>query len=74
MGWPTSGSGDESEQEAFVKRLPGLLNGVNVTIVAWALLHDVSIGEFDANLNTAGLLTNKGKKKKAYEAFRNINR
>ncbi len=73
-GWPTSGNGDEIEQKTFVQRLPELLKDVNVNIVAWALLHDVSLGEFDANLNTVGLLTNKGKKKKAYEAFRNLNR
>jgi hypothetical protein len=71
-GWPTSGSGNESEQEAFVKRLPGLLKDVNVAVLAWALLHDVNLGEFDANLNTVGLLTNKGSKKQAYEAFRNL--
>lgn len=73
-GWPTAGSGSEDEQEAFVKRLPELFRDVNVTIVAWALLHDVGLAEFDANLNTVGLLANKGEKKKAYEAFRTIGR
>jgi hypothetical protein len=74
VGWPTSMSGDEDEQEAFVRRLPELLRDVNVGIVAWALLHDVHLGEFDANLNTVGLLTSDGRKKKAYEAFRAIGR
>lgn len=72
VGWPTAGTGDENEQMAFVKRLPHLLEGVHTSIVAWALLHDVGLGEFDANLNTVGLLTKDGRKKKAYEAFRRL--
>lgn len=74
VGWPTSMSGDEDEQAEFVRRLPELLRDVNVDIVAWALLHDVNLGEFDANLNTVGLLTSGGRRKKAYEAFRAIGR
>lgn len=69
-GWPTTGSGSEEEQRAYINRLPELLAGVNVDIVAWALLHDVNLKEFDANLNTTGLLTPWGSKKKAFNAFR----
>lgn len=74
VGWPTSGTGTEDEQNAFIKRLPFLLKDVNVPIVAWALLHDVKVGAFDANLNTVGLLTTEGKRKKAYNSFRELNR
>jgi hypothetical protein len=70
VGWPTLGSGTEHEQEGFIRRLPELLSRVNVTVIAWALLHDVDLAEFDANLNTVGLVTNKGGRKPGYEAFK----
>jgi hypothetical protein len=70
VGWPTSGSGNEREQQAFIRRLPELLNRVNVSVVAWALLHDVGLAEFDANLNTVGLVTNNGQRKIGYEEFK----
>ena len=70
VGWPTSGSGNEHEQQAFIRRLPELLNRVNVSVIAWALLHDVGLAEFDANLNTVGLVTNSGQRKMGYEAFK----
>jgi len=72
VGWPTSGSGTEKEQEAFIRRLPELLDRVNVTVIAWALLHDVDLPEFDANLNTVGLVTNEGRRKAGYEAFKTL--
>jgi hypothetical protein len=70
VGWFTSGSGDEHEQQAFIRRLPELLNRVNVSVIAWALLHDVGLAEFDADLNTVGLVTSNGQKKIGYEAFK----
>ena len=70
VGWPTSGTGSEPEQEAFLRRLPELLKPVNVSVLAWALLHDVGLTEFDANLNTVGLFTKDGHKKPGVEAFK----
>jgi hypothetical protein len=72
VGWPTSGSGTEQEQEAFIRRLPELLSRLNVTVIAWALLHDVDLADFDANLNTVGLVTNEGRRKAGYEAFKTL--
>ena len=69
IGWPTSGSGNEQEQYDFIRRLPRLFSQVNPSIVAWALLHDVQLTAFDANLNTVGLVTRYGRKKKAYRTF-----
>ena len=59
-------SGSEVEQQQFIRSLPQLLNPLNVSVLAWALLHDVSLGEFDANLNTVGVLTREGRKKAAF--------
>jgi len=73
-GWPTSGTGNEAEQKDYIKRLPKLLETVNASIVAWALLHDVNLDAFDENLNTVGLLTNNGRKKSAFDAFKLLNR
>jgi hypothetical protein len=73
-GWPTSGTGNEVEQNDYIKRLPKLLEAVNTSIVAWALLHDVNLDAFDANLNTVGILTNEGRKKLAFDAFKSLNR
>lgn len=70
IGWPTSGSGTESEQAAFIRRIPELFRGMRVEVIAWALLHDVNLAEFDANLNTTGLLRGNGKPKKGLAAFR----
>jgi hypothetical protein len=69
VGWPTAGTGSEGEQAAFIQRLPGLLQEINVSIVAWALLHDVGLAAFDENLNTVGLATQAGQRKKGYPAF-----
>jgi hypothetical protein len=72
IGWPTSGSGSEAEQRAFIGRLPGLLKGINLAGVEWALLHDVQIGAFNADLNTVGLRYGDGRPKPGYDAFRSL--
>lgn len=72
VGWPTAGSGNELEQVLFIKRLPELLRQVKVSVLAWALLHDVNLAEFDANLNTVGLLGHGGRKKPGHDAFREL--
>lgn len=71
-GWPTSGTGSEAEQVAFLERLPGLLKGIHLVGLEWALLHDVQIGSFDANLNTVGLRYRNGRPKPGYDRFRTL--
>ena len=56
----------------FIQFLPNLLERVNVSVIAWALLHDVGLAEFDANLNTVGLITNSGQKKPGYTDFKKL--
>lgn len=73
VGWPTSGSGTLTEQKDFVQKLPTLLKNLNVSILAWALLHDVNLNEFDANLNSVGIISTDGKKKPAYKQFQDLN-
>ena len=72
VGWPSEGSGSEKEQRQFIRALPSLLDGVNVSVLAWALLHDVRLEEFDANLNSVGLLTAEGRRKPAFDAFEKL--
>jgi hypothetical protein len=72
VGWPTAGSGSEIEQQAYIQRLPTLLSRVNVSVIAWALLHDVGLAEFDANLNTVGLVSNYGQKKPGFTDFKKL--
>ena len=72
VGWPSGGTGSEAEQQAYIQRLPKLLGRVNVSVIAWALLHDVGLAEFDANLNTAGLVISEGQKKAGYTDFKNL--
>lgn len=72
VGWPTAGSGNELEQVLFIKRLPELLREVNLSVLAWALLHDVKLAEFDADLNTVGLLSHGGRRKAGHDAFREL--
>lgn len=72
VGWPTAGSGNELEQVVFIRRLPELLRQVNVSVLAWALLHDVNLAEFDANLNTVGLLSHDGSKKPGFDVFKEL--
>ena len=71
-GWPSQGSGSEIEQQQFIRRLPELLNPMNVAVIAWALLHDVGLEEFDANLNTVGLLTRQGQRKPAFAELQRL--
>jgi hypothetical protein len=68
-GWPTSGSGSDQEQASYIRRLPDLMKEVNVKIIAWALLHDVAVEEFNEDLNTVGLVAGNGARKPGYEAF-----
>jgi len=70
VGWPTAGAGSEAEQARFIQRLPGLLRGVPVIGIDWALLHDVDHPAFDANLRTVGLLARDGREKQGFDAFR----
>lgn len=70
IGWPTAGSGSEAEQISFIERLPALLKGINLVGIEWALLHDVSLGAFDADLNTVGLRHRDGRPKPGYRVFR----
>ena len=72
IGWPTAGSGSAAEQVAFIRRLPELLRGMNVVGLDWSLLHDVGLAEFDADLNTTGLITNRGVRKPGYQAFERL--
>ena len=74
IGWPTAGSGSEREQRQFVQALPRLLDGVHVSVVAWALLHDVGLAEFDENLNSVGLITVDGRRKPAFSELRKLHR
>lgn len=46
IGWPTAGSGTETEQRAFLDRLPDLMESANPALVTWALLHDLPSGSF----------------------------
>ena len=73
VGWPTRGSGSDSEQRAYIRRLPALLEQVNVSVVAWALLHDIELPEFDADLNSVGLITGSGRKKPGFGEFKAYN-
>ncbi len=72
VGWPSSGTGGEAEQVAFLKRLPRLLRGINLVGLEWALLHDVQVGAFGADLNTVGLRYRDGRSKRSYDAFRGL--
>ena len=71
IGWPTAGRGDESSQMAFIQALPGLMEEVRPKILAWALLHDVT-GVLTADLATTGLLTTDGRRKPAFDAFKQL--
>jgi hypothetical protein len=70
VGWPTSASGSEGEQVEFLELLPGLMQGVNLVGLEWALLHDVQHRAFDVNTATTGLRYLDGRPKPGYGAFR----
>ena len=72
VGWPTGGTGSKREQLAYIQRLPVLLEQVKVSVVAWELLHDIALAEFDADLNTVGLITKEGRKKPGFEGFKEL--
>jgi hypothetical protein len=42
-GWP-SASGGDGGQAAFVDRIPVLLGNLNVSVLTWPILHDISAG------------------------------
>jgi hypothetical protein len=69
VGWPAVDYWGELEQVAYIRRLPELMKDVNISIIAWALLHDVNLDEFSEHLNTVGLVKRNGEKKPGYEAF-----
>jgi hypothetical protein len=71
-GWPTSGPGNEAEQAAYIRRLPQLLRGLRTSVVAWALLHDVKLSAFGADLNSVGLLDRTGRPKTGLAAFKEL--
>jgi hypothetical protein len=58
------------KQVAYIRRLPALLEQVNVSVVAWALLHDIQLPQFDADLNSVGLITTAGRKKPGFLEFK----
>lgn len=68
IGWPTAGSGTETEQRQFVQRLPDLLSSARPAWVAWVLLHDIPSGAlgFSLDLTTTGLLDVHGFPKPAW--------
>jgi hypothetical protein len=70
LGWPGGGKGSDTQQAEYIRRLPGLMNGVNPSVMAWALLHDVNV--FPADIGTSGLLTHEGGKRSGYEAWRTL--
>ena len=72
VGWPSAGSGSEAEQARYIARLPELTDTLDVSVMAWALLHDVALAEFDADLDTVGLLTREGQPKPAFAAFKRL--
>ena len=72
VGWPTAGNGSETEQRDFIARLPELMKGINVIGLEWALLHDVQVGAFDANLNSVGLRYRDDRPKPGYDRFRSV--
>lgn len=43
-----------------------------MSVIARALLHDVVLNEFDANLNPVGLASKTGPKKPGYTDFKNL--
>ena len=43
-----------------------------MSVVARALLHDVALNEFDANLNPVGLASKTGQKKTGHTDFKNL--
>jgi hypothetical protein len=72
IGWPTTGTGTEAEQVEFINRIPALMARVQPKVLAWSLLYDVGGTVLGADLGTTGLLTNDGRAKPGYQAFRTI--
>ncbi len=58
IGWPSRGSGTESEQKTFLDRLPELMSPAHPALATWALLHDVPSNSslfLNLDLATVGL-------------------
>ena len=72
LGWPSRATGNQSEQMAFLRRLPDLYRGMRIEMIAWSLLHDVNLSEFDDNLNATGLILSNGKPKPALQEFHDL--
>jgi len=69
VNWPSDGRNGEADQTTFIRSLPGLLGRLEPSMLAWTFLHDVRILIFNIR---AGLITQDGKPKPAYAAFREI--
>ncbi len=74
IGWPSRPDEEDDSQRDFIGRLPVLMKQVNPRIIAWSLLHDVSDSGLSSSLATTGLLSNSGKEKKGFRAFRELHR
>ena len=69
IGWPTSGTGTEAEQVAFIERLPSLMAKIKPKVVAWSLLHDVDTSALGGDLASTGLKHPDGRPKAGLRAF-----
>jgi hypothetical protein len=69
IGWPTSGTGTEAEQVAFIERLPSLMAKIKPRVVAWSLLHDVDTSSLGGDLASTGLKHPDGRPKAGYISF-----
>lgn len=72
IGWPTTGKGNEKKQLEFIQRLPSLMGKTKPEVLAWSLLHDVGGGLLSSDLANTGLVTNNGRVKRAFEAFKEL--
>src|SRR5688572_13308728 len=69
IGWPTSGAGTETEQVAFIERLPSLMAKIKPRVVAWSLLHDVDTSSLGGDLASTGLKHPDGRPKAGFKSF-----
>jgi hypothetical protein len=72
IGWPSTGKGTEQEQVEFIQSLPALMAKVKPSVLAWALLHDVRGSGLGADLASTGLADPAGRRKAAFEAFKQL--
>lgn len=71
-GWPSSGIGSPASQQAYLDRLVGLTDGLDVRLWVWWFLHDWSGDGFDPVFRSMGLRTSGGLPKPAWETWRSI--